>query len=111
MKALRVFGAKVSAEGFKVISDVLGTENDPLLRSEAIAALGRYNTPAARALILKECKARKERSYRAAVVVLGAVGDESCIDVLQEISKTDETEWVRERARESIKQIEERIGR
>ena len=42
---------------------------------------------------------------------MGAVGDESCIDVLQEISKTDETEWVRERARESIKQIEERIGR
>lgn len=110
-KVIRVFGAKVSAEGFKAISGVLATENDPLLRSEAIAALGRYNTPAARKLILDECKARKERSYRAAVVVLGAVGDESCIDVLQEIAKTDETEWVRERALESIKQIEERIGR
>lgn len=110
-KVLRVFGAKVSAEGFKAVADILAVENDPLLRSEAIASLGRYNTPAARELILKECKARKERSYRAAVVVLGAVGDENCIDVLQEISKTDETEWVRERALESIKQIEERIGR
>lgn len=81
------------------------------MRSEAIAALERYNTPEARKLLLEECEARKERSYRAAVVVLGVVGDESCIDILRKIAKTDEMEWVRERARESIKQIEERMAR
>ena len=107
-KVIRVLGVKASEDGFKIISNVLATEKNPFVRSEAIGALEGYNTLAARKLLLEECKSGKERSYRAAVMSLGEVGDESCIDVLQEIAKTDETEWVRERALESIKKIEER---
>jgi len=105
---INVVKARSSEEGFKIIYKILATEIDPSVRSEAIVALEGYNTPAARKLIMEECKSRKERSYRAAVMSLGEVGDESCIDVLQEIAKADETEWVRERAIESIKKIEER---
>jgi len=133
-KVIRVLGVKASDEGFKIISDVLATEKNPSIRWEAILALKHYDTPAARKLILEECKERLEayrgtvftsgevgdesghdilqeiakNAYRAAVITLGEVGDESCIDVLQEIAKADETEWVRERAIESIKKIEER---
>jgi hypothetical protein len=103
-----VLGVKTSEEGFKIICDVLATEEGPMVRSYAVVALERYNTPEALQLILEECKSRRERSYRAALPVLGKVGDESCIDVLQEIAKTDETDWVRERALESIKKIEAR---
>jgi hypothetical protein len=110
-KVICVLGAKASEGGFKVISDVFAAEKNPFVRSEIMGALGRYNTPAARKLLLDECKSRKDRSYIAALQVLGEAGDESCIDVLQEIAKVDETEWVRERAVESIKKIEASLPR
>lgn len=109
IKAIRTLGTKTSNESIKAISDILKYETDPFIRSEAIAALGHSNTPAARELVEKECTARKERSYRAAVVVLGSIGDETSINVLREIADTDMTEWVRERAMESIEKIEKRL--
>ncbi|MBM3120357.1 MAG: hypothetical protein FJ006_12590 [Chloroflexi bacterium] len=106
-KVIRVLGVKASDEGFNIISGVLATELNSSIRGEALLALKHYDTLAARQLLLDECKCRKP-CYMGAALIMGEVGDESCIDVLQEIAKTDETEWIRKRAIESIKKIEER---
>jgi hypothetical protein len=132
-KVIRVLGLKASKDGFKIISCVLATEKILSIRWEAILALKHYDTPAARKLILEECKERLEAyrgtvftsgevgddtdqmlaeiPYSRAVITLGEVGDESCFGVLQEISKRDVTDCLRERAIESIKKIEERVSK
>ena len=74
-----------------------------------MVALGNIGTEEAISLIEKECKMRKERSYIAAVQVLGDVGRETSISILQDIYETDETAWVRETAEESINKILKRI--
>jgi hypothetical protein len=130
IKVIYVLGVKASDEGFKIISGVLATEEILSIRWEAILALKHYDTPAARKFILEECKERLEAysgtvftsgkvgddtdqmlteiPYRRAVFTLGEVGDESCFGVLQEISKRDVTDDLREMALKSIKKIEER---
>jgi len=40
-----------------------------------------------------------------AVVVLGDIGNEVCIAVLEGIAETDEVDWVRKGAQESIDKI------
>ena len=67
-----------------------------------------YRTSESRALLVNECIARRERSYIAAIVVLGEIGDRSCLDVLRNIASSDDDKWVRERALESIRRIEQR---
>ncbi len=108
-KIIRVLSAKPSAEGFKVLSDLLATEKDYYTLSAAIAALEYFNTPAAHKLVLEECKSRTN-AYRTAVFVLGKVGDESCLGVLHEIARTDTNDLVHGQAIESIKKIEERMS-
>ena len=105
---IRILGTKISGDSFKSIVKILTVEKDPLVRSEAIAVLERYRTSESRALLVNECIARRERSYIAAIVVLGEIGDRSCLDVLRNIASSDDDKWVRERALESIRRIEQR---
>lgn len=93
-------------EGIKELLDI---NENKFVRSEAIGFLGEIGTKEAIDLIKSECRSRKERSYRAAVVILGNVGDAESIAMLQEIADNDKTDWVRERARESIQKIKSRI--
>ena len=105
---IRILGTKISGDSFKSIVKILTVEKDPLVRSEAIAVLERYRTSESRALLVNECIARRERSYIAAIVVLGEIGDRSCLDVLRNIASSDDDKWVRGRALESIRRIEQR---
>jgi hypothetical protein len=111
IRVIRALGAKTSMKCVEAIADILRTEMDPYVRSEAMAALGHSETAEARRLVLEECQSRRERSYRAAVVVLGWIGDNSCTNALHQIAVTDDTDWVRERATESIGKIEDRLKR
>jgi hypothetical protein len=105
---IRTLSEHPCEESFKIIEQILMTEKNPMIRSEAIAALGMFKGDKVIQLVKDECHGRKERSYRAAVVILGNIGDDSCIDILREISSSDETEWVRQRAKESIEKIKKR---
>lgn len=106
---LRLIGARKPTGGVDLVENVLLSENNPLLRSEAMCALLGYDCEKSLKLLVEEVKSRRERSYRAAIVVLGCLGKEDCIDVLNEVVKTDEIDWVRVRANESIMQIRARL--
>lgn len=105
MYVFRILGAKHNDQSFGVILHALRSETNPYVRAEAIGALRHFKSPAALHLVMDECKTRRERSYRAAIVVLGSIGDKTAIPILQEIADTDDTEWVRVRAMDIIKQI------
>lgn len=107
----RLIGAKKPIGGVDLIENVLLSEKDPFLRSEAMGALVGYDCEKSRKVLVEEVKSRRERSYRAAMVVLGYLGREDCIDVLKEVVKGDEIDWVRARANESIMQIRARSNR
>jgi HEAT repeat protein len=92
-----------------MIAKILSTEKDPFLRSEAIASLIVYPNRLSRKLLLSEIKERRERSFHAALVVLGSVGDETCISVLRDVVVKEEVDWVRERAKESLVKIQKRM--
>ncbi len=62
-----------------------------------------------RKLLLSEIEERRERSFRAALVVLGSIGDETCISVLRDVVAKEDVDWVRERAKESLVKIQKRI--
>ncbi len=107
VRALRLLGREQSSQTVEILKGALAA-NSPLVRSEAVASLGKNGSPEAVELIKEEARSRKERSYRAAVVVLGEIGDESALPILESIATTDQTDWVRERARESIEKIRRR---
>lgn len=107
---LRLIGAKKPTGGIDFVENVLLSEKNPFLRSEAMGALLGYDCEQSRKLLVEEVKSRRERSYRAAIVVLGYLGNEDCVDILKEVVKTDEIDWVRARANESIMQIRARLN-
>ena len=107
---LRLIGARGPTGGVDLIANILLTEKSPFVRSEAIGALIGYDSEKARKVLVEEVTSRRERSYRAAIVVLGHLGREDCIDALNEVAKTDEVDWVRARANESIMQIRARLN-
>lgn len=109
-RVLRLIGAKRPMGGVDLVANMLLTEENPFLRSEAMEALIGYDSEKSRKLLVEEVMSRRERSYRAAIVVLGYLGREDCIDVLKEVVKTDEVDWVRVRANESIMQIRARLN-
>lgn len=102
--AIRAIGDTKSQEAFLALKGRLD-ERDPFVRAEIIAAIGKFRSPEAISLLVDEVKSKHERSYRAAVVLLGDIGDETALPVLTEVAESDSTDWVRERARESIKKI------
>ena len=106
---IKVLRCALPLEGVTAITEILKTEMDPLLRAEAMVSLGKLNTAKARALVLDELVSRREGSYRAAVVILGQIGDASAVIALREVATHDETEWVRMKAGKSIEEIEKRL--
>ena len=95
---------------YKILKKSLDDKHGPIVRAEIIAAIGSFNNSDAMAVMVTEIKARRERSYRAAVVMLGSIGDKSVVSLLEEVASTDETDWVRDRANESIEEIRKRVN-
>lgn len=108
-RILRLIGFKGPDGGSQMIAKILSAEKDPFLRSEAIASLIVYPNRLSRKLLLSEIEERRERSFRAALVVLGSVGDETCISVLRDVVAKEKVDWVRERAKESLVKIQKRM--
>lgn len=107
---LRLIGAKKPTGGVDFLEKALLLEENPFLRSEVMGSMLGYDCEKSRKLLVEEVKSKRERSYRAAIVVLGYLGNEDCIDVLQEVVNTDEIDWVRDRANESIMKIRARLN-
>ena len=68
-----------------------------------------YPNRLSRKLLLSEIEERRERSFRAALVVLESIGDETCISVLRDVVAKEDVDWVRERAKESLVKIQKRM--
>ncbi len=104
---VRALGRVKTPAAFGLLEAALD-DTDPVVRAQAVVAVGQFATPRARELLLRELRSKRERSYRAAIVVLGDMGDAGSLDALAEAAERDETAWVRERATESANKIKAR---